>query len=179
MTGRQCRRGVLPGALAVILTLAACGDSNPHGLAFVDFGRATAGIYRPAISASNLNMRLAIGTRHTLTGRYETSSGEVVRFEGTWQREAFTLFLSFPQQQGLPAELVLEIRRETILTKIEPGPFSMQPENQPLFLENKIVRLRGAVVIAGVPLDLNLVRVITDVVGAGGGGQTAASVLPR
>jgi len=120
---------------------------------------------------------MSLGTRHTLTGRYENSSGQLVRFEGTWQGEAFTMFLTF-SGEGMPPELVFDITREKTLTPIVPGRFSAQPENQPLFTERNIVRLRGPAVIAGVPLDLNLFRVITDVVG-GGGGPGAASVVPR
>ncbi len=167
MTGRQCRRGALPGALAVILTLTACGDSNPYGLPFVSLGRDWAGVYNPA-TPSNLNMRLVLGTRHNVTGRYEDASG-VVRFYGTWGRRRGDLVLTLPAQPGLPVELELGVTREKILTEIPPSPFSLQPENQPLFLEQDIVRLRGAAVVAGVLVELDLVKVITDVVGAGGG----------
>lgn len=172
MTGRQLWRGTLPGVLAVAMTLTACGDSNPSAIPYQALGRDLAGVYNATAPEAVLDLRLVLGTRHTVTGRYEPSPGQIVRFGGTWERRGNTLFVTLDSQNGLPSGIEFDISRETILTEIEPGPFSLQPENQPLFLEQKVLRLTGAATVAGIQLDLELIRVITDVV-SGGGGQTA------
>ena len=169
MTGPRWRASALAGVFAVIPALVGCGNAGPTDVPYVTLGRDLAGVYNATAPTSTLDMRIVLGTRHTVTGRYEHPSGGIVRFQGTWERQGDRLFVLLGAQEGLPPEIVFDITRETVLTKLPQNPFSFQPENQPLFLEQDVMRLRGMAVVAGVPLELDLIRVITDVVGGGGG----------
>jgi len=171
MTGQQWKRATLPGIAAVVLTLTGCGDGNPTGVPYRDLGRDLAGVYLEATPGSNLSIRLVLGTRHTLTGRYEGDSGEIIRFGGNWERDGAELFVTLQGPGGLPSEVDFVITKETIRTLIPRSPFSMQSENIRNFLEQDIMRLRGVAVVSGVQLDLDLIRVITDIVSSGGGPQ--------
>lgn len=173
MTGRQLRQATLPGIVALTLAVTGCGDSNPTGVPYRDLGRDLAGIYYASVPEANLNMRLVLGTRHTVTGRYDSPNG-LVRFQGTWERDEEVLLVSLPAQEGLPSDVTFSISREEILTEIPRSPFSQTPETDPPeFIRQNIMRLRAAALVAGAQLDLNLIRVITDVTG-GSGGPTRA-----
>lgn len=170
MTVRHARRGALAGILPIMLILSACSGPGTTGVPYIDLGRDMAGVYNATSPSSNLDMRIVLGTRHNVTGRYEDGSGGITRFEGTWRRQADDLFVTLPSQPGLPAELTFRISREVILTEIPRSPFSMLPENAPpTYLEQEVMRLRGSAIVAGQTLQLDLVRVIVDIPGAGGG----------
>lgn len=171
MTGPRRGRASLPGMLAVLLATAGC-DANPAGLPFATLDREMAGVYNAATPGANLNLTLVLGTRHTVTGRYEHPSAGLIRFGGTWERRGDRLTVTLDRGDGLPSLLEFDVTREEVRTEIVPGPFSMIPENAPpLFLIQEIVRLRGSAVVAGVRLDLDLVKIISDI-GGGGGGPT-------
>ncbi|MDH3733891.1 MAG: hypothetical protein OEU54_10175 [Gemmatimonadota bacterium] len=170
MTGRQWKRQALPGIVALMLTLTGCGSGGPTGVPYRELGRDLAGVYLESIPGSNLGMRLVLGTRHTLTGRYESESGEIIRFQGTWERDGNELFVTFDGPE-LPSGADLGVAKETIRTLIPRSPFSMEPENVRNFLEQEVMRISGVTVVRGVQIQLDLIRVITDIVSGGGGPQ--------
>ena len=151
-----------------LLTFTGCESGNPTGVPYRDLGRDLAGVYIPATAGTNLGMRLVLGTRHTLTGRYEGDGGEVIRFEGTWERNGPELIVTLQGPRGLPSEIELGITKETARTLIPRSQFSTEPEHILNFLEQNIMRLRGVTALRGIQLELDLVRVITDVVSTGG-----------
>ena len=160
-------------SLAVALLVVGCGDSNPSALPFADY--AMAGIYTPTDPSTGRNMRLALGTRHTLTGSYENSVGDQVRFYGRWELhgdEGLTLFLD--GAAGLPGEVALQASRERIVTEIPSPPTApdMGPSGPPQFDYTDVRRLQGTVVIEGTVVQLDLFSEIHLIDGAGGG-QTA------
>lgn len=172
MTARLRTRFTLPGVAATILALAAC-DANPSGLPYRSVGRDMAGVYLSEAPASTLDLRIALGTRYAVSGRYTKSDGAFVSFSGSWERNGDRLIVTLTPQPGLPTEIVLDISREEILTEIEPGPFSLTPETAPpQYFRQRIVRLTGTTTVEGQSLHLDLVRVVSDVT-SGGGGQTA------
>lgn len=177
MTVRRFWRAAAPVTLMAVIGLSAC-DHTYTGVPYRELGRDMAGVYNPTDASANLGMRLVLGTRHSLSGRFDGPNG-LVRFQGTWVRNGDKLTATINPQEGLPSEIVFDITREKILTEIQRGgPFDMTPENAPAqFFEQDIMRLRTFTVVAGVSVDLNLVRVITDVTG-GSGGPTQASITP-
>jgi hypothetical protein len=152
-----------------MLSLTGCGDGGPTGVPYDDLGRDVAGVYNPSTVPAQLNMRLVLGTRHNVTGRYDTASGEV-RFYGTWTRNGDVMVVSLPGQPGMPAEIRFDITKEEILTEIVPGPFSMAPETAaPEYIRQNVMRLRAGALVAGTQVDINLIRIIVDRTGGGGG----------
>ncbi|MDX1394930.1 MAG: hypothetical protein R3195_11075 [Gemmatimonadota bacterium] len=158
---------------AASLTWAACG-SDPTGVPYRQLGREMAGVYsaQPP-TAENKDLRLVLGTTFNVSGRYESLSGEIARFYGTWERAGNTLLVTLDPTPGLPGTIELAITREKIYTEyVDNNPFSMRPENAPpLFTEQDIMRLRGMVLVEGTPVEVNLTRIITDLVEGGDGGQ--------
>lgn len=168
MSSRQLRRGSFLGIFAVALVLVGC-SGDPTGAPYRSLGRDMAGVYNGTLPASERGFWLTLGTRHTVSGRYEDTSGELVRFEGTWDRRGDILLIMLSPQDGLPSEFQFDITREKIYTELERSPFSMRPETDPPdFLEQDIMKLSGVAVVAGVQTDLELTRIILDVVGGGG-----------
>lgn len=173
MTGRQRTRITLPGALAGVLLLAGC-DANPAGLPFQTVGRDMAGIYLSQAEAANLDMRIALGTRFSVSGIYKKSTGENVRFSGSWERQGDRLVMTLSPQPGIPSEITLDISREETLTEIPVDTSRLgggDPDAPPQFVRRRVVRLTGGVTVEGQTLQLDLVRVITDVTGGGSGQQ--------
>ena len=172
MTQAHGARGALT-LFAVALTMAGCGGASPTAVPYVSLGRDLAGVYNPSEPSTSRNMRLVLGTRHNLTGRYENSAGDDVRFEGTWERlRNGTLVLMFDGHPGLPADVALQVSSETVVTEIPPSPFAVGPPGPPLFRTQEFRRLHGEVDIEGTLVELDLFRIITTI-GAGNGGQTA------
>ena len=173
MTRRLPLHGATLLVVAASLTWAACG-SDPTGVPYRLLGREMAGVYSANPPTSeNKDLRLVLGTTFNVSGRYEKPSGEIVRFYGTWEREWNTLVVTLDPTPGLPGTIELAITREKIYTVIEPGPFSMRPETAPpLLFEQDIMRLKGTALVEGAPVDIDIIRIITDVVEGGSGGQT-------
>ena len=71
----------------------------------------------------------------------------------------------------MPTSWDLDFARETILTELPRGRFSLQPETEKNFLESDVMRLQGTAVFAGIQVNLDLARVISEVITIGAGGQ--------
>jgi hypothetical protein len=158
--------------LTLAFTAVGCG-SNPTGVPYVSLGRDLAGVYNPTDTSSGANVRIVLGTRHTVSGRYDNASGQEVRFYGTWEhRRDGRLVLSFDGAPGLPTDAVLEVSQETLVQDITPEGMPGLPQPDPLFRTQDIVKLRGQILIEGTPVELDLFRVAVTF-GGGEGGQTA------
>jgi len=158
--------------LTIALTAVGCG-SSATGVPYVSLGRELAGVYNPTDPSSGRNVRLVLGTRHNLSGRYDNASGQEVRFYGTWShRRDGRLALSFEGAPGLPAEVVLEVSQETAVVEVPPSPFAVGPPGPPIFRMSEIVRLQGQLDVEGAAVQLNLFRLIVTL-GSGDGGQSA------
>jgi hypothetical protein len=151
-----------------MLTLAGCESGNPTGVPYRELGRDLAGVYTPATPGTNLGLRLVLGTRHTLTGRYAGASGEIIRFEGTWERDGPELFVTLRGPDGLPVGMDFDVTKEKVRTLIPRSRFDLTPEYILKFFEQNIMRLRGVAVVNGIQLELNLIRIISDVVSVSG-----------
>ena len=175
MIGQHGKARALLGMIAAMLVFAGCEtDSNPYGPPYLDLGRLLAGNYVPTSPGTNQGLRLSLGSRHTVAGRYDSASGELVRFYGTWDRVGDRLFLQLDAAPGVPSTIELAYARETILTLIPTNPLPRDedaPDDSERFLQQDIMRLVGTAVVGGVSLNLDLARVITDVITVGSGGQ--------
>ncbi|MCG8468849.1 MAG: hypothetical protein MJB57_11710 [Gemmatimonadetes bacterium] len=164
----QRTRSLLAMGIAASVGTVGCGDSALSGVAFGVSGADVAGVYNSFVPDNSLELKLVVGSGGGLSGQYQGPSG-LVRFDGRWERRSggMTVFLS--EAPGVPAEIELDISREVTTTIIPDGPFSTRPETAPTdLLEQEVMRLRGTAIFAGVQIEVDLVRIIFDVVVGGG-----------
>ena len=160
------------GVVAALLAFTGCADNNPYGVPYYENGYLLAGIYVPAVEGAASGFRLVLGSRHTVTGRYEGPNGEFVRFEGAWERNAGRVTVTLDAAAGVPSTIEFTFNRETVLIPIAsaPGPRDEDaPDTSQQFIERDVMRLLGGATVAGETVTLNLTRTITEVVTIGGG----------
>lgn len=171
MTGRLRTRIALPGILAAVVTLAGCGSEQPSEPPYIALGRDMVGVYTSQTPTTHKNLEMALGSRYSVSGKYDGAAG-VVRFYGEWERRGSTLYITLEPQAGLPPAFEFDVTREQLRTEISPETVDMRETVPAVYLEQDIVRLHGTVIIEGEQIQIDLIRVINDIV-SGGGDQTA------